>query len=58
MNEFEMFKALLDYADKSEDPDCFDDLELEWSEIKERTDKWRSKVKKIYNEMKEKGLIK
>ena len=59
MNEFDMFLALLDYANKNELYDTFEELELEWQNInKENIDKWRSKVKKIYNKLKEKGFIK
>jgi len=57
MNGFDMFKVLLDYTDKSEDPDCFDDLELELSEITKKAKEWESKVKKIYNKMKENHVI-
>jgi len=58
MNQFEMFKVLLEYTDKSEDPDCFDDLVLEWNEIMEKTKEWKYKVEKTYNAMKKEGLIK
>lgn len=58
MNEFDMFKVLLEYADKNELYDSFEDLELEWQNINEQNiDEWRSKVKKIYNKLKEKGLL-
>ena len=59
MNEFDMFLALLDYANKNELYDTFEELELEWQNInKENIDKWKSKVKKIYSKLKEKGFIK
>ena len=57
MNEFDMFLVILDYADKNELYDRFDDLELELSEIKRKAKEWGSKVKKIYNEMKKEGII-
>lgn len=58
MNEFDMFLALLEYADKNELYDTFEELELEWQNInKENIDKWKSKVKRIYNKLKEKEVI-
>ena len=57
MNEFDMFKALLDYANENQLYDNFDELESGWNEIVKKTKEWKSKVKKIYDEMKEKGVI-
>lgn len=59
MNEFDMFLAILDYANKNELYDSFEELELEWENInKKNIDKWRTEVKRIYDKLKEKGFIK
>lgn len=57
MNEFDMFKIILDYVEKNELYDHFDDLELELNEIIKKAKEWGSKIKKIYNEMKKEGVI-
>ena len=57
MNEFEMFLELLDYAEKKELHDTFEELELEWQKISKKYEEWKSKVKKIYNKMKKEGVI-
>ena len=57
INGFDMFKIMLDYAEKSELYDCFDDLELELNEITKKAKEWESKVKSLYNEMKKAGVL-
>ena len=57
MNQFEMFQAILDFANENQLYDRFDDLELEWNEIVKKNKAWKSKVEKIYNELKKEGLI-
>ena len=51
------FHKLLDYAEENKLYDNFDDLELEWNDIVKKLDKWKAKVEKNYNELKEKGVI-
>jgi len=58
INHFEMFTKILEWVSDSEDPDRCDDLELEWQEIIKKTNEWKAKVERIYNAMKEEGLIK
>jgi len=57
INGFDMLRVLLDYADENQLYDTFDELELELNEITKKTKEWELKVKKIYDEMKEKGII-
>lgn len=57
-DEFEMFKDLLDYADKSGLYDTFDDLELEWNAIFVKMSVWKDHVKTVYENLKKEGVIK
>ncbi len=57
MNQFDMFRKILDYCNENQLYDNFDYLEIELNEINEKTKKWAVKVEKIYNEMKKEGII-
>ena len=47
----EMLMKILDYAEKSYDPDMFGDIELEYQDIIKQAKNFHEKIQKIFKEL-------